>query len=296
MNIFQRIGYYIIMAIFLVIRILPKPIQQLLAFVIYFLVAHVVGYRKKVILTNLRNSFPEKSEAEIKRIANKYYLHLSYMIIEAIDLRFTSKKRISKCLELTTFDELESFYKRGRNLLVVLGHYGNWEFGSAKMADINYRIAAIYKKLSSPIFEEFYKKMRQNLGVEPVEMRDTLRKLIELRDCGQPFALLSVADQTPTRKDIHHWITFLNQDTGVFIGPERLAKKFNMDVIYGEIVRTGFCKFTSSFTLLTENANQTAEYEITDKFFAMLEDSIKRHPENWVWSHRRWKHKREPQA
>ncbi len=292
MNIIQKAEYYIVMSIFLIIRILPKPIQQLLAFILYFLVAHVVRYRRNVILTNLRNSFPEKSEKEIRRIARKYYLHLSYMIVEAIVLRYSSRKHISKCIQVPQYDELERLFSKNKRLLVILGHYGNWEFGSARMAGLNHRVAAIYKKLGSPIFEVFYQKMRTNLGVEPVEMKNTMRKLVEMRDNDDSYALLSVADQTPTKKDIHHWITFLNQDTGVFIGTERLAKKFDMAVLYAEIVRNGFCKFTGTYKVITETPNDTPEFEITDKFFSMLEESIKRHPENWVWSHRRWKHKR----
>lgn len=296
MTILQKFFHAIIITLFAIIWLLPKPIQQLLALIFYVLVAHVIGYRKKVILTNLRNSFPEKSEKEIRKIARKYYLHLTYMVIEAVNLRFSSKKRIAKCLTVENPEIVRGLRAKDRRMLVVLGHYGNWEFGSARMNEFDYRTAAIYKKLSSPIFEKFYQDMRQNLGVEPVEMKSTLRKLVEMRNSEKPFALLSVADQTPTKSNIHHWLTFLNQDTGVFLGPEQLAKKFDMSVIYCEIKRIGFCKFVAHVDLIAEDPNNTAEFEIIEKFYKHLEESIRRSPENWVWSHRRWKHKREPQA
>lgn len=292
MKILQLIGYYLTMTIFLVVWILPKPLQQFLALIIYVLVAHVIGYRKKVIITNLTKSFPEKSKKEINRIARRYYRHLAYMIIEAVNLRFSPRKRIAKCMGVQNPEVFQQLIDKDRNVLIILGHYGNWEYGCAKIANFDIRTTAIYKRLSSPIFERFYMEMRSKTGVEPIEMRDTLRKMVEMRDSGRRFALLSVADQTPTRSQIHYWLTFLNQDTGVFIGSERLAQKFNMAVLYCEIKRLGFSKFDTRVTLITETPNSCPEHYITDRFYQLLEASIKDAPENWVWSHRRWKHQR----
>ena len=292
MKILQQIGYYLTMTIFLAVWILAKPLQHLLALIIYALVAHVLGYRKKVIITNLTKSFPEKSRKEINRIARRYYRHLSYMIIEAVNLRFSPGNRIARCMGVQNPEALQQLVVKDRNVLIILGHYGNWEYGCAKIAAYDIRTAAVYKKLNNPVFEKFYMKMRSKTGVEPIEMRDTLRKMVQMRDSGRRFALLSVADQTPIRSEIHYWLQFMNQDTGVFTGPERLAKKFNMAVLYCEIKRLGFSKFDTRLTLITENPNETEEHFITDRFYQLLEASIREAPENWVWSHRRWKHQR----
>ncbi|MBR5643328.1 MAG: lysophospholipid acyltransferase family protein [Salinivirgaceae bacterium] len=289
----QLIGYYLTMTLFLAVWILPKPLQHLLALIIYVLVAHVLGYRKKVIITNLTKSFPEKSQKEIKRIARRYYRHLSYMIIEAVNLRFSPRKRIAQCMGVQNPEALQQLIDKDRNVLIILGHYGNWEYGCAKIAAYDIRTTAVYKRLSSPIFERFYLEMRSKTGVEPIEMRDTMRKMVEMRDSGHRFALLSVADQTPTRSQIHYWLPFLNQDTGVFVGPERLAKKFDMAVLYCEIKRLGYSKFDTKLTLITESPATEPEHAITDRFYQLLEASIREAPENWVWSHRRWKHQRE---
>jgi len=292
MNIVQRLIYLAASLLFFVIWILPKPIQQLFAFIVYLLVAHVFRYRRSVIVNNLKNSFPEKSQKEIRKITQKYYLHFAYMILEVINLRFSSRERIAKSVNVETPEVLSRLRQNRRNVLLVLGHYGNWEFGSSRVRDFGYRGAAIYKKLSSQAFEMFYRKMRQNMGVEPVEMRSTLRKLVAMRDSGDLFALLSVADQTPTRSQIHYWLTFMNQDTGVFMGPEQLARKFDMAVVYVEFDRVGFCRFNIKLKLICEDPLSVPEYSIIDKFYQMLEESIRNKPEIWVWSHRRWKHKR----
>lgn len=292
MKILQQIGYYLTMTIFLIVWILPKPLQQLLALIIYVLVGHVLCYRKKVIIKNLTNSFPDKRKKEINRIARRYYRHLAYMIIEAVNLRFSPRNRIARCMGVQNPEELQKLIDKDRNVLIILGHYGNWEYGCAKIAAYDIRTAAVYKRLSSPIFERFYMEMRSKTGVEPIEMRDTLRKMVEMRDSGRRYALLSVADQTPIRSQIHYWLQFMNQDTGVFVGPERLAKKFDMAVLYCEIKRLGFSKFDTRLTLITETPNATEEHFITNRFYQLLEASICEAPENWVWSHRRWKHQR----
>jgi len=289
----QLIGYYLTMTLFLAVWILPKPLQMLLGLFIYVIVAHILRYRKKVIITNLTKSFPQKTKKEINRIARRYYRHLSYMIIEAVNLRFSPRKRIAQCMGVQNPEALQQLIDKNRNVLIILGHYGNWEYGCAKIANFDIRTTAVYKKLSSPIFERFYMEMRSKTGVEPIEMRDTMRKMVELRDSGRHFALLSVADQTPTRSQIHYWLPFLNQDTGVFVGPERLAKKFDMAVLYCEIKRLEFSRFDTKLTLVTESPATEPEHAITDRFYQLLEASIREAPENWVWSHRRWKHQRE---
>lgn len=292
MKLFQYIGYYLTMALFLAVWILPKPLQVVLALIIYVLVAHVLRYRRKVIITNLTKSFPQKSRKDINRIARRYYRHLCYMIIEAVNLRFSPHKSISRCMGVQNPEVLQQLIDKNRNVLIILGHYGNWEYGCTKIAEFDIRTAAVYKKLSSAVFERFYMEMRSKTGVEPIEMRDTMRKMVEMRDSGRRFALLSVADQTPTRSQIHYWLHFLNQDTGVFIGPERLARKFDMAVLYCEIKRLGFSRFDTRVTLITDEPASCPEHFITDRFYQLLEESICEAPENWVWSHRRWKHQR----
>ena len=288
----QLIGYYLTMTLFLAVWILPKPLQMLLGLFIYVIVAHVLRYRRKVIITNLTKSFPQKSRKEINSIARRYYRHLSYMIIEAVNLRFSTRKRISRCMGVQNPELLQQLIDQNRNVLIILGHYGNWEYGCAKIANFDIRTTAVYKKLSSPIFERFYMELRSKTGVEPIAMRDTMRKMVEMRNSGRRFALLSVADQTPTRSEIHYWLPFLNQDTGVFVGPERLAKKFDMAVLYCEIKRLGFSRFDTKLTLITESPATEPEHAITDRFYQLLEASIREAPENWVWSHRRWKQQR----
>ncbi len=292
MKIFSKIGYAITLAFFGLIWILPRPIKQLLAFVIYILVGHVIRYRRKVALTNLRNSFPEKSKKELRRIVNQYYLHLSYLVIEIIDLRLSPIKWIQNSCRVENTDEVIRLRAEKRNLYIVLGHFGNWEFGNALLQLFNYKSVAIYKKIENQIFDQLMFDMRSRLGSEPIEMHSAVRQLVKMVQ-EEPFAVLSVADQSPLYSETQLWIDFLNQDTNVFIGPERLSKKFDMAVVYVEIRRIGFHKFNVCVKTITDKPKETAEYEIITAYYKLLEESIRKNPSNWMWTHRRWKRRRE---
>lgn len=290
MNWIDKLNYFIILSWFRFISILPLKILYLLSELITFLVYRVFGYRKKVVLQNLRNSFPEKSEIEIKHIAGKFYRHLSVLIVENMYLRFVSDKRIASMIEVENIEMFEQYYKQQKNLVVMLGHYGNWEFGGGLLQFVNYKGAPVYKKLSSKVFDKIYFDIRSRFDCEPVEMHDVFRKVITLNQSNKPFILFMVADQSPMKSDQQHWLTFLNQTTGVYLGSEKLAKKFDMPVVYMELKRIKKGAYRIIPTLITDKPKECKANEITEKYYELLEKSIQRSPRYWLWSHRRWKH------
>ena len=263
----------------------------MLSEIITLFVFHIIGYRKKVILGNLTNSFPNKTESEINHIARKYYRHLSVMIVENIFLRFVSDKNFENRIILENKEIFDNLYKQNRNAIVMLGHFGNWEFTSGLTRLLSYKGAAVYKKLSNRAFDKLYFTIRKRLGVQPIEMNDVLRKVIELNSQPNPYLLFMVADQSPSSKN-SHWINFLNQDTDVFLGSEKIARKFNMPVIYLEVIRYKKGVYRMIPTVITTKPQSTEPFEITETYFKMLEKSINRSPRYWLWSHRRWKHKK----
>jgi len=292
MTAFQKFQYYLILIVFRILTLLPLWAMYLISELFTILTYYVFGYRKKVVFENLQKSFPEKKEDEIRQIARKYYRHLSALIVENIYLRFVSKKNLQKRILLENRELLDNLHKQGKNIIAMLGHTGNWEFPAALFQSLPYWGAAAYKQLSSTPFDKIYYDIRKRAGVEPVEMNDVLRKILEWNKKEEPYILCMVADQAPAKSDKNHWIQFLNQDTVVYLGSEKLAKKYDMAVVYIKIVKCkkGIYKITPQ--LITSTPKDTAEFEITEKYFQLLEESIVENPPYWLWSHRRWKHKR----
>jgi len=214
------------------------------------------------------------------------------MIVENIYLRFATKRNFKHKIILENKQVFDELHALGKNVIIMLGHFGNWEYGAGLVRHLPFKGAAVYKKLSSPPFDKIYFDIRQRMGVEPIEMKEVMRKLINLNKQKTPFLLFMVADQAPPRNDNNHWINFLHQETDVFLGSEKLARKFDMSVVYLEIIRHKKGTYRMIPQLITTKPKDTKEFEITEKYFELLEASIIRSPRYWLWSHRRWKHKR----
>lgn len=287
----ERVVYIIVMVWFKLLSLLPSFILFSLSNPLAFLLYRVFGYRKKVIIENLGNSFPDRSQKEIKEIARRYYHHLAILMLEVMFLRFVSDKRLSKMIEIENIELFDALYKDGRNIIAMYGHFGNWEYGGGLMSLTKYKGAAVYKKLSSSAFDKLYYDIRSRYSIQPVEMNDVLRKVITLNKLD-PYVLFMVSDQSPMKSDRQHWIQFLNQETGVYTGSEKLARKFDMPVVYLEIQRVKKGSYKIVPTLITDKPKECQANEITEKFYALLEDSINENPHQWLWSHRRWKNKR----
>ncbi|TLU99308.1 lysophospholipid acyltransferase family protein [Dyadobacter luticola] len=256
-----------------------------------FLIFDVGHYRRKVILENLHNSFPYYSDETIQSIAQKYYQNFTDIIFETIKLRSISKKDLLNRFDLE-MDLLDHYYQQQKSLVVVSGHLGNWEmlnlFASAKLS---YQIVVVYHELANDIFEDWFRKVRTKFGTEMIPMKDAMAKALEPRD--KPFLFVLINDQSPVPEKAY-WTSFLNQDTGVFRGVELIARRLNAPVLYMGILRNemqrGFYK--AYFKLITENPKREPANQILQSQIEYLEEDIIKQPDNWLWSHRRWKHLR----
>ena len=256
-----------------------------------FLIFDVIQYRKKVIIENLHNSFPEQDERTIRKIARKYYRNFTDIIFETIKLRSISKNDLLRRFEVET-SLLDQYYEQKRNLIVVAGHLGNWEmlnlFASARLS---YQIVVVYHELANNAFEDWFKKVRTQFGTEMVPMKDAFVKAVTPRD--KPFIYILINDQSPIPEKAY-WTKFLNQETGVFRGVELIARRLNAPVLYMGVLRNewkrGFYKFY--FELITESPKEEPNNKILEKQINYLEKDILKQPDNWLWSHRRWKHNR----
>jgi KDO2-lipid IV(A) lauroyltransferase len=244
-------------------------------------------------MTNLRNSFPEKSEKELLKIARQYYRNIADVFMEVIKLQNISS---DKLLQRFTFENIEVFrnlFKENRSIIVTIGHCGNWEWmGTALGLITEQKGYAVVKPLSNMQFNNYMTMLRTKLNKDSViPFKETYRTLV--RNKNRLTFNVFASDQTPTKDEINFWTIFMNQETPFFLGIEKIASTLEMGVIFVDIQRKGRGIYNCKMHLITENAKDTETYEITKKYVSLLEESIRNAPDNWLWSHRRWKHKRE---
>jgi KDO2-lipid IV(A) lauroyltransferase len=190
-------------------------------------------------------------------------------------------------------DLLEKYMSEGRPVIIAFAHYNNWEWNCSLPLHSNYKGNVIYKKLTNKSFDLFYYKLRARFGINPIERADTLRQLLMDQKNNEPKATAFLMDQTPRKHEIQYWTTFLNQETAVLTGTEKIARKLDAAVVFCDFKKVKRGYNTIEFTLITEHAKETEPFEITEKATRMIERMIFDCPELWLWSHKRWKHKRE---
>jgi KDO2-lipid IV(A) lauroyltransferase len=274
------------------VSLLPFWFLYAVADVLFVILYHIAGYRRKVVKENLRNSFPEKSEDERKLIERKYYKYMADLMVETIKSVSMSAKSVHKRMVCTNPELMEYYFSKGKSILAAAGHYGNWEMACLSFGFLtDKRRVIVYKPQSNEVFTDFFNKIRSRFGAEMISMRQTLRKLIEYKN-ELTFTVLA-SDQTPTRGDTQYFTNFLNQPTAVFLGIEKLTKVMDCVVIFYKIdlIKRGY--YTYTFVPLVEEPKQTKPYQITEIHVKYLETLIREKPEYWLWSHRRWKIKPE---
>ncbi|MCA1755991.1 MAG: lysophospholipid acyltransferase family protein [Bacteroidales bacterium] len=287
----KAILFRIFFAVNWVITLLPLRILYIFAW-LFFLVLAFPGYRRQVIIRNLRNAFPEKSKKELKRIRRRYWFHFAHLVIESLKLQHMSGKELKKRYRIKNPEILNRLHDEGRSALAVFGHYGNWEWIVIAQQFTRSKFIAIYKPLKNPWFDSYLLKLRRKYGTSIVPMSHTLREIAgDVRE-GIPSVTALLSDQTPPRREIRYWTRFLNQDTPVYLGIEKLSRKMNMPVLWFniEMERRGY--YTINIEVLTDSPQTLDEHVITEMHVRKLEEQIVRRPELWLWSHRRWKHKK----
>lgn len=251
---------------------------------------HVAGYRKKVVKENLRNAFPDKTEQEISSITKKYYQYLCDLIFETIKTVTWSEKDVRKRVKMHNITLMDQLYEQEKSIVIVMGHLGNWEWaGPGFSLNYKHQLYVVYQPLSNKYFERIFSGSRTKFNTKIVPRKDTLRSMISNKKTISATAL--IADQAPTPVKTAVWMDFLNQNTPVFNGPEKIAKMLDYAVVYMDVQRVKRGYYEVVPTLLFDKPKESAENEITMAFNKMLEEGIRKRPETWLWSHRRWKHK-----
>jgi len=282
--------FYLLYPLIWVLTLLPLWIQYLLSDLLFALNFLFIGYRKKVVYLNLRNSFPEKSNKDIRIIARKFYRHFFDQIIESIALIHMSPKRILKHIRFKNPEVIEDLYKKNKGVILVTGHHGNWEWHTPLQMLVSHKTLAIYKPLNNKHFDRMYINIRSRYGMTPVPMNSILRELINREQKNELTLTHSLSDQRPLFRHIQYWTRFLNQDTPVYLGTEKIARKMNLAVVFSKMRKIRRGVYETEFIPLFENSRETKEHEIIDKYLSTLEKTIIERPELWLWTHKRWKH------
>ncbi len=263
--------------------------ENLLFFVLY----HLLRYRRKVVWNNLRNSFPEKSEAELWIIRRRFYRTLAELFVDTVDMADMTHEKGRMMLTVEGLEEHVGRV-RGRDWIAMTAHFGCWEYCSYwGLYEPSQVVVAVYHPLRSRIMECFYRRLRNSAYATTVTMKESLRFYLRHRDGGfggKNLVMGLIADQNPPRRPDSHWFRFLNQDSIFYDGGEKLALRCHLPVYFVKMERVQRGRYRMSFELLYDGEEQVAPNEITERYVRHLERMICARPELWMWSHRRWKH------
>jgi len=285
-------AFYIFYGINYLITLLPLPVLYLSSDFFYLILYYIAGYRRKVVATNLRNSFPEKSEAERKIIERRFYRHISDLFVEALKATHLSPKQISKRFKVRDWTLAERLCREGKDAIFVCSHYNNWEWASSLTITSPYTGFTVYKPLKNKYFDRFIFNLRTKYGVIASPMQRILRDLVTFRKKNIRTGTAFIADQTPPLNENVYWTTFLNQDTDFYRGAEKVAIMLDMPVIYLNVIKVKRGYYEVEIKLITEHPREEKPDFITARTVEILEEIIRDKPEYWLWSHRRWKHKK----
>lgn len=293
----MKITYYIVYALWYLLSLLPLGFLYFVSDLLFFPIYYLARYRRKIVRKNLTGSFPEKDLKEIVRIEKRFYHFFCDYIVETLKLFSMSKEQMKRRMVFKGVDHIvDAMEKEDKNFcFVYLGHYCNWEW----IASLPYwcpddvKCGQIYHPLYNKAFDRLFLRLRNQFGGECIAMKETLRRIIELKRAKQKCIIGFISDQAPKWNSIHHWCDFLHRETPVFIGTERIGKQVDALIYYADVRRTRRGYYVCEFKPLTHHAKEVPDYELTDRFTHLLEEMIKERPDYWLWSHKRWKRTKE---
>ena len=287
-NLFSA-GFFIFFAGLL--GIIPFRAMYVFSDFLAFLLRNVLRYRYKVILKNIYQSDLEIDDREKKKLVRDIYKNLSDIIVEGIRSFTMSETSVLKRHKVLNPELVLPFYERKQSLILVTGHICNWEWGSLSAGLYTpYHITAFYKPLKNPYIDRFLGRSRSRFGTTLASIKETGASFE--RQKGTPTLFLMAADQSPSKVQYAHWVKFLGRDTAFLHGPERHSRINDLPVLFTDIKRVKRGYYEIKLSVLTDEPNKLPEGEITRRYAATLEQVIKENPSKWLWSHKRWKHKR----
>jgi KDO2-lipid IV(A) lauroyltransferase len=283
--------YIFLYPLLLGISILPFKLLYILSDFLYFLGFILFKYRVALVRESISLAFPDKSNVEINSIVKKFYRNFFDITLESIKLLTSSKKEIRTRMRKGDMQVLEDYYKEGESVILAIGHVGNWELGAAAYAIGDYpHVKGIYKPQTNLFFNELMIRIRTRFGGDVYPMEETLNKIRD--NMGNQTAIGLLADHNPSNHNAY-WHHFLGRETPVFTSVEMLARRFDFPVVYLRFIRLGRGSYEMNCEVLAAKPKQTEKHYITHTYFRMLEQDIYAQPDNYLWTHNRWKRKKE---
>lgn len=290
--IFTGLGNNLVVLFLRMLSVLPLPLLYCFSDVTYFLLKNIFPYRKKVVRDNLVNAFPEKTLTEIKLLENRFYRYFSDVFFESLKLSHFSDKSIDKRISLKGIELLNSYAEQGKGVIVLAFHHHNWEWGSTIQPFLKHRLLMVYNKMrANPAMDSFLLRSREKWGGLGVQMGQAAKLAFRYEKEKKPALLWLAADQSAL-PELGLWTTFLNREAVFFSGPEKIARKTNQPVFFQRVRKISRGKYQYEFSLLVEEPLKAATNGILLAYVQKMEEVVKEEPAYYLWSHRRWKHKR----
>jgi len=287
---FESIIIYFLVQLF---RFIPFPLLYSISWLAYILAYYFWGYRKKIVFNNLTNAFPEKSPQEIVFIAKQFYRNFCDVLAETVKGQTMSESALTKRFHVLNPDLLNNLFYQKKSVISIGAHYANSEWGKILGKQLMHPMIIIYSPFTNKYLNNYNNRKRVKFGMQLIPFFRTVRAFNELKN--DPHCFIMGVDQRPFDQKTALWLTFLNQDTACHKGYEQIARKFNIPVVYSDIQRIKKGFYTLEYIMLHEEPSQVQEGYIVHQFMKTLEEIIRKKPENWLWSHNRWKYKRTEQ-
>jgi KDO2-lipid IV(A) lauroyltransferase len=274
----------------IIIGIIPFALLYWVSNFLCFMLYRVIGYRRMVIAENLSKVYPQWKKSEVERMTKLAYKNLADVFLEGVKAFTMTHNQVKRRHKLVNPEVLHQFYSSGRSVIGVTAHYGNWEWGSLSASlQTNFNVVALYKRIDNPYIDRFVRRNRSKFGTTLASINETSQTFEKYSQT--PTAFLMAADQRTLRSklDEAYWVNFLGIETAFLHGPEKYARMYNLPVVYIDVQRKKRGFYEIELSVLTNNPVELSDGEITRRYAHKLEQVIQNQPENWLWSHRRWK-------
>lgn len=288
MNLFSAFIYQIFIR---PISLLPFRVLYWFSDFLFLITFYLIGYRKKIAARNIEHSFPDNTKTEHQVILKTFFRHFCDLVLESFKLFTISERELRERFVFRNPEILIPFFERGQSVILTGGHYNNWEMlASACQLYIQHQAVGLYKPLTNPWFEKKLKSSRSRFGLYLLPIQETKNYFQQKH--ARPSAIIFGMDQSPSNINRCHWMQFLNQDTPVIFGAEKYAREYNLPVLFGRIIKVRRGYYALELEIITEKPENLPYAAIVEKTMHLLEADIKRNPPWWLWTHKRWKHKR----
>ncbi|PXY41269.1 lipid A biosynthesis acyltransferase [Flavobacterium cheongpyeongense] len=288
----QFLVYILAYPLLWLISILPFRIFYWFSDCVYFLVYYIIGYRKKVVQANLALALPHLSDAERKKIEKKFYQHMCDMFLEMIKTMSISAEEMEKRFHVTNIDLILDYAKKGKSVILVASHYASYEWLLTINPKLGFQGIAVYKKLANPYFDKLIRKIRSKYNTELIETKKAIPLMAQNQRDGKLSLYGLASDQSPKLDRIFHASSFMGIEVPVHTGAEMLAKKYDLSVIFVKVKKVKRGYYEATFLSLADNSKDYEDFKITEMYLKEVEKQIYEEPEYYLWTHKRWKHKK----